>query len=259
MRGSRRAAQWPSAEPAHPPIADKAVETRVEASVRGDLQRAAALDIFNDVVMEGSRPAPTPAPQDLAWVTKGLERLDEQALASAQEMRPEVLGSLRKGFVSTGGYSLMDAWAQVSSPEKLVTYLPRALKVGFFAPFPRQWLDMKGSTGVMRALASPEMALVYLLTLPVIIGACSMARRRPAGGLFILAFIGLLAASMSLVVANLGTLFRLRLQFLLPLLIFAGAPLERLWDWLRRRIARPREAGVAPRAAMQESDPAVAR
>jgi len=168
-----------------------------------------------------------------------LSQMDDAAIQSAVEASPESLGSLRRGFVLTGGYSLMDARAYISTPGKLLQYLPRALAIGFLAPFPRHWLDTKGSTGVMRLLAGGEMVLVYLLMPAALLGIWRVVRRREVGGLLLLAFILGTASAISLVVANLGTLFRLRLLFLFPLLIMAvhGEPLAvygRLLRWLKR-------------------------
>jgi len=199
------------------------------------------------------------APSTAGWVppSRGglgepFSRLDDHALLIAHDMTPGSLGNLRQGFVSTGGYSLMDAWAQISSPRKLLTYLPRALAIGFLAPFPWQWFDLAGSTGIMRLFAGLEMVLIYLLMPAMLIGMLRLVKRRDAGGLFIAAFILLAATSMSLVVANLGSLFRLRLQFLLPLLIVAahGEPLRtliRLVSFFRggREVAETKQAVAA--------------
>jgi hypothetical protein len=75
----------------------------------------------------------------------------------------------------------------------------------------------------MRTLAGLEMLLVYLLIPWLLRGLREVLRARQPAGLMLLAFIGLTAVPISLVVANVGTLFRLRLLFLLPLLIIAAA------------------------------------
>ena len=151
----------------------------------------------------------------------------DQAVFSAYETTPEALASQRKGFVSTGGHSLMDAWAKISTPRKLITYLPRAMAIGFLAPFPWQWFDVRGSTGVMRMFAGLEMLLIYLLLPGLCVGIWRTVAARRADGFFLVAFVFATAIPISLVVANLGTLFRLRLMYLLPLLIVAasGKPL----------------------------------
>jgi hypothetical protein len=197
-------------------------------------------------------PEPLPSPGELSpqWqakfqsVVQGFSRVDEEVQAATDEMKPSQLGRMREGFVDTGGHSLMDAWAKISSPRKLLTYLPRALTIGLLAPFPWQWFDTRGSTGIMRVAAGAEMVLLYLLVPAMVLGSWSLIQQRRPDGFLMLVFILLTAVSLSLVVANLGTLFRLRLQFLLPLLVVAagGQPvqaLRRLWTALRRVALQP--------------------
>jgi len=162
-------------------------------------------------------------------------QVGNQMVLSAQEMTPQFFGVKRAGFVASGGYSLMDAWVRIFNFGSLVAYLPRALVVGLFAPFPWQWFDAKGSTGIMRTWASVEMLLIYLLIPALIVGVRTIVKQRRVEGIFLLTAILLIAVSMSLVVANLGTLFRLRLQFLLPLLlvIAVGDPVGIYRDVLR--------------------------
>lgn len=101
-------------------------------------------------------------------------------------------------------------------------YMPRALAVGFLAPFPWQWFDAQGSTGAMRTVAGLEMLLVYLLLPAILLGVVRTLRARRPEGFLLLAVVGVMAIPLSLVVANIGTLFRLRLLFLLPLLLVAA-------------------------------------
>jgi len=173
-----------------------------------------------------------------AWqIVCGLGRFDEYVADAAREVRPESLGNYRRNFVITGGHSLLDPWATISSTGKLLAYVPRALSIGLLAPFPWQWAETKGSTGIMRAVASLDMALWYLLLPALVAGALSILRGRRLGPLLLLSF-GLVAIlPISLVVANLGTLFRLRLQALLPLLLVAsyGDPIGR-WRGLAKRL-----------------------
>jgi len=144
----------------------------------------------------------------------------------------------------------MDSWAEIKSLQRLIKYLPRALLIGTLAPFPSQWFDTKGSTGVMRTLAGIEMICLYFLFPGILMSIWHMVRRGNAAGVFLLTFTLLLAMGLSLVVANLGTLFRLRLQFLLPLVMFApiGHPMtayRRLYSACRNLILKQR---AQPRA-----------
>jgi len=176
----------------------------------------------------------------------GLPQIGEQARTAARLITPESLGSLREGFVSSGGHSLMDANVEISDPHALIAYLPRALAIGFFAPFPWQWFDTGGSTGYMRLFAAFEMILIYLLIPGMMYGTWNILRNRRTDGVFLLAVVILTAVPVSLVIANLGTLFRLRLQFLLLLLVVAaGGGLFDLYRGLSWRPSAPRATDPA--------------
>ncbi len=185
---------------------------------------------------------------------ESVTRLDEEALLAASEMSTESLDSRRQGFIDSGGYSLMDAWVTISNPKALVRYLPRALLIGFLAPFPPQWFDTKGSTGIMRTLASADMLLIYLLIPALLIGIWDVVRRRRADGILLLVFVFVVAVPMSLVVANLGSLYRLRLQFVLPMLVLAGGGLVGVRQSLGFLRTKPRstEPVAAVAAALAE-------
>jgi len=166
-----------------------------------------------------------------------LAQLDDQAIKMVSEPASGALGYRREGFVSAGGHALMDAQIEIKDFDSMTRYAPRALAIGFLAPFPWQWFDTHGSTGVMRLLAGMEMLLVYGLIPGILCGLWDALRWRRLEGLLLIACIVFTAIPISLVVANVGTLFRLRLLFLLPLLIVAaeGDPIgvySRMWRWL---------------------------
>jgi len=122
----------------------------------------------------------------------------------------------------------MDPRAMIAQPGALLRYLPRALAIGLLSPFPWQWFDTKGSTGIMRTFAGLEMVFLYLLLPAMWVGTRKLVASRRVEAYVLLAWILLTAVPLSLVVANVGTLFRLRLAFVLPLLIVAaeGKPLD---------------------------------
>jgi len=148
------------------------------------------------------------------------------------------INDLRRGMISTGGHSLVDPTVAFSNLWNVLAYLPRGLAVAFLAPFPWQWFDNEGATGIFRSFSAIEVILVYLL-LPAVIASCwTFLRRHWEEGWFLFIFVALTASLLALTVANLGTLFRLRLQFLLPLLIMVGigglpGPYRRLLGFLR--------------------------
>ena len=164
----------------------------------------------------------------------GLGVVLDQAKAVIAPLTPQALNSLRQGFILTGGHSLIDPDVTIPSLFKLVAYLPRSLSIAVLAPFPWQWFDVGGRTRAFRAFTAVEALLVYFLLAGVLgsvwkayrhlgIQAAGREVRRSLGiqTVAIWCFIVFIAVPMSLTVANLGTLFRLRLQFVLPLAVLA--------------------------------------
>ncbi|PIQ84452.1 MAG: hypothetical protein COV75_02235 [Candidatus Omnitrophica bacterium CG11_big_fil_rev_8_21_14_0_20_63_9] len=202
----------------------------------------------------GVKHLPRPRPGNTPRVST-VSAMQQQALDTMWETTPEALQVRRDGFVSSGGNSLMDIWAQISTPQKMLVYLPRALLVGLLAPFPWQWFDMGASTGMMRMFAGIDMMLLYGLWPWIIAGLVSIVRQRRAASLFPLVTVLAIAFPIVLVVANYGTLFRLRLLFLLPLFVLATAADPRqvygwLWRrWLKRAV--PVELAVTNGAALR--------
>ena len=219
------------------------------------INRSGRLQRFMRASFSEGRANQTPSPPLLPRLAAPiLPKLDDQALQTAQEATPEALDARRRSFVLTGGHSLMDATATIRDPKALIRYLPRALVIGVLAPFPAQWFDTTGSTGSMRTWAGLEMILWYVLLLPsVLVGIPrAIAKRRPEAWL-VLGFSLVTLVAISLVVANVGTLFRLRLLFLLPFLIITAAsdPL----GWYRRWLPRPRRApSLSPQEPLDDRD-----
>jgi len=127
----------------------------------------------------------------------------------------------RAGFRSyTSQASNIDTDVQFNSMGDVVKYLPRAFEIGFFAPFPKMWVE-PGSFGraprLLSGLETLAMYLVYLAT-----GLCVWRERRnlKMWFVFLVATIGILA--LGLVVANVGALFRIRYVFWMMLIVLAA-------------------------------------
>lgn len=123
---------------------------------------------------------------------------------SASLIRAQLISHSEK----KGAGSLIDGDMTPSSAYEAIVYLPRALQIGMFAPFPTEWFS---DTSLLRLLAASEMLIIYLC-LP---------------GLLILLLYGrsttfLLSAYLSLTflvvlsftIANMGTLFRVRYLYI---------------------------------------------
>jgi tetratricopeptide (TPR) repeat protein len=144
----------------------------------------------------------------------------------------KALRQLRKGFTSTGGYSSVDVDVQFDSYRDVLRYLPRALAHVFLAPYPWQWFDIKGDAGPFRALSVFEALLLYACLGPLVVGLWAGIVRGSPDTVFLAVFVITSAVLMGLVVSNIGSLFRIRLELLLPLFTVAGvgwASLVRRW------------------------------
>ena len=141
--------------------------------------------------------------------------LERGASASVDKL-PVTIAAMRDFF--TSGYrnakSNMDPEFVPGTVCNLMGYLPRALQIGFLAPFPSAWLsDGSIAAGtVMRRVVSAEMLATYLglMFLPL---ACWRYRRKPEFW-FVLGFCTLLTLIHVYLIPNLGTLHRMRYGFL---------------------------------------------
>ena len=103
-------------------------------------------------------------------------------------------------------------------------FLPRAVVIGFMAPFPRMWIE-RGSYGLAgRLLSGAETLVMYFLY--VAAGVCLWRNRRRTELwlLFLVATIGTIA--LGLVVVNAGALYRLRYVFWIMFIIMAAQVID---------------------------------
>jgi hypothetical protein len=102
-------------------------------------------------------------------------------------------------------------------------FLPRAVVIGFMAPFPRMWIE-RGSYGLAgRLLSGAETLVMYFLYLGVAVCLWRNRRRIETWLLFLVATLGTIA--LGLVVANAGALYRLRYVFWIMFIIMAAEAL----------------------------------
>jgi 4-amino-4-deoxy-L-arabinose transferase-like glycosyltransferase len=113
----------------------------------------------------------------------------------------------------------IDREVQFTNVSDIVRFIPRALVIGFFAPFPRMWIESGSFGHATRILSGLETLVMYFLY--VAAGLCVWRERRNAKMwlLFLVATIGMLA--LGLVVVNAGALFRLRYAFWMMVVVLA--------------------------------------
>jgi hypothetical protein len=131
---------------------------------------------------------------------------------------------LREGFRHSylESSSNIDMDIAFRRPSDMLRYVPRALQIGFTAPFPTLWLERGKETGWIGRLTSGiEMCFMYLI---MILAARTVWGRRNEPALWLLA--GFVVAGVllnAMVVTNVGALYRFRLVYWL-LLIMMAAP-----------------------------------
>ena len=113
----------------------------------------------------------------------------------------------------------IDTDVHFRSLRDILAYVPRAAMIGFLAPFPRQWFGTARTAGrASRLVAGLEMMVWYIL-LPgflyfLITGPVAWQIR-----IWMLVYTVTLVVLTSLVVTNIGALYRLRYVYFYPILI----------------------------------------
>lgn len=137
-------------------------------------------------------------------------------------------------YASAG--SMIDTDVIFRNERQVIEYLPRALQIGFLAPFPEHWLAQGSSPGgtMMRRVTGIEMIVLYPLFLVGLPLAAWRWRRRLEFWMIVFFCVPIVIA-YTLTIPNLGTLHRLRYGFLMPL---AAVGLAAIWlslkDWQSR-------------------------
>jgi 4-amino-4-deoxy-L-arabinose transferase-like glycosyltransferase len=168
---------------------------------------------LESTTLYGVRPPLTP----LAIPTASQPAPREGVFATAIKQ----ISTRRAGFrLYAARASDIDPEVQFSSTGEIVRFIPRALVIGFFAPFPRMWVQAGSFGFATRVLSGLETLAMYFLY--VLVGLCLWRERQNLKMwlLFLVATIGMLA--LGLVVVNAGALFRLRYAFWILLIVIAA-------------------------------------
>jgi hypothetical protein len=115
----------------------------------------------------------------------------------------------------------IDREVEFNGPTDIIRHIPRAMVLGFLAPFPNMWFaagKQVGSRG--RLLAGFETLVSYMIECLALFGLWRERRNLAAWFIFLVVTLG--ALGLGLVVANIGALYRLRYPFW-ALLIVCGA------------------------------------
>jgi hypothetical protein len=114
----------------------------------------------------------------------------------------------------------IDPEVQFANTGAIVRFVPRALVIGIFAPFPNMWVE-EGSFGrAPRIISGLETLAMYFVYLVAALCVWRERRNQKMWLLFLVALIGMLA--LGLVVVNAGALFRLRYAFWILMIVIAA-------------------------------------
>jgi hypothetical protein len=125
--------------------------------------------------------------------------------------------------------SSFDLDYQFTTVWDVLAFIPTGLANYFFGPFP--W----NVTSFLQGLAQLEVILVYLLTIPTIIGVRKAYQYAKFETTLVVTFCMIIAILQSVTISNLGTLFRHRTLAFILLSIFTGVG---LMEMRRRLIVR---------------------
>lgn len=164
------------------------------------------------------------------------------------------VSSMRSTFA--GSYpeagSVTDGTREFRSLNDLLRYLPRAMEIGLWAPFPNTWVlpgRRVGNAG--RLLAGAETFLIYVCQILAIVAVLRHPRRLVLFFLFALATLGVTA--FAVVVPNIGALYRFRYTFWILLIIVGVAGLDHILTSVAARVrTRPQaDAFVSGRSEVE--------
>ncbi|MDQ1638522.1 MAG: hypothetical protein QOF62_1861 [Pyrinomonadaceae bacterium] len=144
---------------------------------------------------------------------------------------PAKIGIVRERFAEkyNNAGSNIDSYVKLTSTADLIRYLPRAVAIGLFAPFPNMWFETGSSVGLLgRILAGLETLIMYAIEFLAVVEVWRRRRNLSVWLLFSIAAAGITA--LGFVVVNVGTLYRLRYLYLILLIIPAASAIEYFLD-----------------------------
>ncbi|HJZ82352.1 MAG TPA: hypothetical protein VKD91_18465 [Pyrinomonadaceae bacterium] len=140
------------------------------------------------------------------------------------------VANVRIGFISEGmnvSGSMIDADVTFNSGTDVIKYVPRALEISYLAPFPLMWFKTGYNVGRLgRLISGLEMTLTYLFEALACFFVWRTKKHFSSWLLVLTTMIGMLA--LGLVVANVGTLYRMRYPFWVLLVIMGAGALVNL-------------------------------
>ena len=147
------------------------------------------------------------------------------------------LAVARGGFTNSGknASTNIDREVVFYGPADVLRYVPRALQIAFFAPFPESWFaaERHKASQLEVNISSVEMLVCYIAFLGWIYWLCNIRSTGVALWLPVLFSLTVLLL-MGLTVANVGTLYRMRFPFVMCFVSFGIAGLLQFFKFSPR-------------------------
>ena len=137
------------------------------------------------------------------------------------------ISSMRSRFAAAyyNSGSLLDANTEFRTASDLLAYLPRAMAVGLWAPFPDMWISAGRRVGnAGKLLSGVETLVIYLLQVLAVVAIVREPRRLALW--FLLAIVILGVTALAVVIPNVGAIYRFRYVFWIMLVITAITGLD---------------------------------
>jgi hypothetical protein len=198
---SQKLKQYPSTEGGQP------------KAVAGPGKQAPAIVVYRGAVSPETKAHPN--------LTGRLHRATERIAADLSQTRHR----FNVGAPESG--SSIDREVEFKDSKDLVLYLPRAVEIGFWSPFPNTWLGAGARVGSAgRLLSGAETLVIYLCQLLALVGIWRDPRSLSSWLLLLIVIFGVTA--LGLVVSNVGTLYRFRYLFWMLLIILGVKGFENI-------------------------------
>ena len=149
------------------------------------------------------------------FLALGLHQLNNH-YKGMKKLYPLRFDRIRRNFIT--GYphaaSMIDENVRFYTISDLIYYTPRAIQIGYLAPFPNMWTAQGFSpgSGLMRKTSGIEMLIAYVVFMAGFVGLIMQRKSE----YFVIIMAALLVGAVivlvqSLAIPNIGTLYRMRL------------------------------------------------
>ena len=184
---------------------------------------------------------PRMVPRFLSWQVQERSTLEPKAAQPGNLTLglAKRISLVRHRYYHLAAGSNIDEEVQFQNTAEIIQYLPRAVMIGFWAPFPNMWFASGTNVGRSgRLLSGGETAVIYVMQLLAVIGLWFRRKQWSAWFLFLVATASFTA--MGLIVANVSIIYRLRYAFMMLIIILATDGAFRLLSRLRSMSTEPR-------------------